>query len=74
MGTAASNSRCSDAMTLPINDWLFHLEGGTIPPYCALQFLPFKSIEVNRLCISIVFGTTFQTLLFWQTGFDISCF
>ncbi len=35
--------------------WLFHLEGGTIPPYFALQFLPFISIGVNRLCISIVF-------------------
>ncbi len=74
MGTGASNGRCSDAMTLPINDWLFHLEGGTILPYCALQFLPFISIGVNRLCISIVIGTTVQTLLFWQTGFNISCF
>ncbi len=35
--------------------WLFHLEGGTIPPYCALQFLPFISMGANRLCISIVF-------------------
>ncbi len=34
--------------------WLFHLEGGTIPPYCALQFLPFISKRGNRLCISIV--------------------
>ncbi len=58
MGTGASNGRCSDAMTLPINDWLFHLEGGTIPPYCALQFFPFISIGVNRLCISIVFVIT----------------
>ncbi len=57
MGTGASNDRCSDAMTLPINDWLFHLEGGTIPLYCALKFLPFISIGVNRLCISIVFDT-----------------
>ncbi len=55
MGTRASNSCCSDAMTLPINDWLFHIEGGTNPPYCALQFLPFISIGVNHLCISIVF-------------------
>ncbi len=50
-------ARCSDAMTLPINDWLFHLEGGTIPPYCALHFLPLISIGVNCLCISIVFGS-----------------
>ncbi len=56
IGTGASNGRWSDAMTLPINNWLFHLEGGTIPPYSALQFLPFVSIGVNRLCISIVFG------------------
>ncbi len=35
---------------------LFHLEGGTIPPHCALHFLPFISIRVNRLCIYIVFG------------------
>ncbi len=48
---------CSDAMTLPISDWLFRLEGGTIPPYCVLQFLPFISIGVNRLCIYIDFGT-----------------
>ncbi len=34
---------------------LFHLEGGTIPPYCVLQFFPFISIGVNRLCISIGF-------------------
>ncbi len=33
----------------------FILEGGTIPPYCALQFLPFINIGVNRLCISIDF-------------------
>ncbi len=55
MGTGAYNGCCSDAMTLQISDWLFHLEGGTIPPYCALQFLPFISIGVNRPCISIVF-------------------
>ncbi len=35
--------------------WFFHLQGGTIPPYCALQFPPFISLGVNRLCISIVF-------------------
>ncbi len=58
MGTGASNGCCSDAMTLPISDWLFHLEGGTIPTYCALHFLPFISIGVNCLCISIVFGYT----------------
>ncbi len=56
MGTGASNGRCSDAMTLPINNWLFHLEGGTIPPYCTLHFLPFISIGVNGLCIYIVLG------------------
>ncbi len=43
----------ADAITLPINHWLFRLEGGTIPPYCVLQFLPFISIGVNHLCISI---------------------
>ncbi len=43
----------ADAITLPINHWLFRLEGGTILPYCALQFLPFISIGVNHLCISI---------------------
>ncbi len=32
--------------------WLFLLEGETIPPFCALPFLPFISIEVNSLCIS----------------------
>ncbi len=45
----ASNSSCSDAMTLPISDWLFYSEGGTIPPYCALQFLPFISNR-SELC------------------------
>ncbi len=35
--------------------WLFHLEDGTIPPYCMLQFLPFISKAVNHLCIAIVF-------------------
>ncbi len=35
--------------------WLFLLEGGTIPPFCALLFLPFISIGVNSLCSSIVF-------------------
>ncbi len=35
--------------------WLFLLEGGTIPPYCAVQFLPFISIGVSRLCNFIVF-------------------
>ncbi len=56
MGTGASNACCSDAMTFSINDWLFHLEGGTIPAYCALQCLPFISIGVNRLFLSIIFG------------------
>ncbi len=46
MGTGDSNGHCSDAMFLPINDWLFHLEGGNIAPYCALQFLPFISMGV----------------------------
>ncbi len=40
-------------MIFPISDWLFHLDGGTIPTYCVLQFLPFISIGVNSLCISI---------------------
>ncbi len=53
METGASNS---DAMTLPINDWLFHLEGGTISPYFPLHFLPFIITGVNRLYIYIVFG------------------
>ncbi len=56
IGTGASDGRCIDAMTLPINHWLFHLEGGTILPYCVLQFLPFISTGVNSLCISIVFA------------------
>ncbi len=30
-------------------------EGGTIPPYSVLLFLPFISIGVNRLCNFIVF-------------------
>ncbi len=34
---------------------LFHLEDGTIPQYCALEFLAFISIGVNSLCISIIF-------------------
>ncbi len=55
MGTEASNCHCSDGMTLPINDWHFRLEGGTISPYYAWLFLPFRSIGVNCLCISIVF-------------------
>ncbi len=50
------------AVTLPINDWLFHLENGTILPYCGLQLIPFISIRVNRLCISIVFVKFQQTL------------
>ncbi len=43
MGTGASNGRCSDTMTLPINDWIFNLEGATIPPYCALHFHKYGS-------------------------------
>ncbi len=50
-------------MTFPINDWLFHLEGGTIPPYCALQFLPFISIGVNHLCMSVVFDVNVNDLM-----------
>ncbi len=40
MGTRAYNGRCSDTMTSPNNNWLFHLEDGTIHPYCTLQFSP----------------------------------
>ncbi len=32
---------------------------GTIPPYCTLHFLPFISIGVNCLCVSVVFGVGF---------------
>ncbi len=67
MGTRDSNGRCSDAMTLPINDWLFHLEGRTIPPYCALHLLPFISIGVSCLCISIVFDVTLHPCLVYYT-------
>ncbi len=67
MGTGVSNGRCSDAMTLLISDWLLHLEGGTIPPYRALQCLPFISKEVNHLCISVVFGYT-PGLFNWRRG------
>ncbi len=63
MGTRAYNGRCSDTMTSPNNNWLFHLEDGTIHPYCTLQFLPFISIGVNRLCISIVFVLDCRGLL-----------
>lgn len=50
-GTGASTSICSDVMTLPIADWLFHLEGGISFYYCVLQLLPFIVIGVNRLDI-----------------------
>uniref|UniRef100_A0A672KUC7 C2H2-type domain-containing protein n=1 Tax=Sinocyclocheilus grahami TaxID=75366 RepID=A0A672KUC7_SINGR len=36
-------------MSLPISDWLFHLEGGTIPPYCTLLFLPFISLTGSEV-------------------------
>ncbi len=68
MGTGASSSRCSDAMNLPISDWFFHLEVGTILPYFVLQFLPFISIGVNRLRISIVVEVE------QQAHWLISCF
>ncbi len=45
METGASKGCSSDAVTLPVRDWLFHLEGGTGPPFFALQFLPFIRIE-----------------------------
>ncbi len=28
IATGTSNGSCSDALTLPISDWLFHSEGG----------------------------------------------
>ncbi len=55
-------------MTLQISDWLFHLEGGIIPPYCELHFLPF--IGVNRLCISMVFDSS-HTFLVLVLAFSI---
>jgi len=48
--TGASNGRCGDAMTLPIGDWLL-FRRRDIPPYCALHFLPFKTIRVTRLVL-----------------------
>ncbi len=71
MGTGAYNSCCSDAMTLPISDWLFHLEGGTIPPYCTLQFLPFISIDMYILYIHVHKYKSEPSLYFyglWCTG------
>ncbi len=46
-----------------------HLEGGTIPPYCMLQFLLFISIGSNRLCISIVFVKTWNGTFFKISSF-----
>ncbi len=69
MATGAFNGRCSDAMTLPISHWLFHLKGETILPYCALQFLQFISIGMNHLCISIDFVV--PTLCCQQISFSI---
>ncbi len=63
MRTGVFKGCCSDTTTLPISNWLFHLKGGTIPPYCALQFLPFISIGVNRLCIYIVFAYAYTNAL-----------
>ncbi len=28
IATGTSNGSCSDSLTLPISDWLFHLKGG----------------------------------------------
>ncbi len=49
MGTRDSNGRCSDFS----NQRLALSFRRTIPPYCVLQFIPFISIGVNSLCISI---------------------
>ncbi len=40
MGTGASKGHCSDTVTLPINDWPFHLEGRIITPYFAFALSP----------------------------------
>lgn len=39
-----NNGSCSDAMTLPINDWLFHLEGVT---YSAILHIALSPIHKN---------------------------
>ncbi len=52
METGASNS---DAMTLPINDWLFHLEGGTIH-HIAIALSPIHNYRSEPSFNFIVFG------------------
>ncbi len=49
---------CSDALTLPISDWLVHSEGGASCDWEAIlsHFSPFKTIPVTCLGYSIVFG------------------
>jgi len=59
IATGASNGSCSDAMTLLINDWLFHSEGGAYSSYWVLHILPFIS---NRSApSSYIFGWTVQS-------------
>ncbi len=64
MGTGASNSSCIDAMTLPISDWLFHLEGGTYSTTLCIEVSPILPSNRNEQSLYIVFGFLF---LHWQS-------
>ncbi len=43
--TGTSNGRCSDALTLPISDWLFHSEGGASCDWAAILNVAFFPIQ-----------------------------
>ncbi len=55
IATETSNASCSDALTLPISDWLFHSEGGASCDRAAIlsvAFFPIQNVSVT--CVTLV--------------------
>ncbi len=55
IATETSNASCSDALTLPISDWLFHSEGGASCDRAAILSVAFFPIQNYTSDMSWVF-------------------
>ncbi len=55
IATGTSNGSCSDALTLPISDWLFHSEGGASCDWAAILSVAFFPIQNYTSDMSWVF-------------------
>jgi len=63
IATGTSNNSCSDALTLPISDWLFHSEGGASCDWSDIWRCIFPHSKTIRVtCLVLVFYSLWFSL------------